>query len=93
MLSNGYCYIYDFENLYQSACMAAHEKRYKGSILKFFDNLEENLITIQNELIWKTYKPRPFFNFERYEPKPRQIGALPFKDRVVQIALCNIIEP
>ena len=93
MLNNGYCYIYDFENLYQSACMAAHEKRYKGSILKFFDNLEENLITIQNELIWKTYKPGPFFYFERYEPKRRQIGALPFKDRVVQIALCNIIEP
>ena len=28
-----------------------------------------------------------------YEPKPRQISALPFVDRVAQHALCNVIEP
>lgn len=72
--------------------MAARSKRYKGSVLRFFDNLEENLIIIQNELIWKTYIPGSFFHFEKYEPKRRQISALPFKDRIVQIALCNIIE-
>ena len=93
MITDGYCHIYDFENLYQSAITAAKEKRYKGSVLKFFDNLDENLIIIQNELIWKTYKPGPFFNFLRHEPKLRQISALPFKDRIVQIALCRIIEP
>jgi retron-type reverse transcriptase len=91
--SGGYKLIYDFENLYQSAITAAKEKRYKGSVLKFFDNLEENLIQLQNELIWKTYELGPFFTFEKYEPKRRVISALPFKDRVIQIALCNIIEP
>jgi hypothetical protein len=91
--SGGYELIYDFENLYQSAITAAKEKRYKGSVLKFFDNLEENLIQLQNELVWKTYELGPFFTFERYEPKRRVISALPFRDRVVQIALCNIIEP
>jgi hypothetical protein len=29
----------------------------------------------------------------RYEPKRRVISALPFRDRIVQIAMCNIIEP
>jgi retron-type reverse transcriptase len=93
MIENGFCHVYDFENLYQAALLAARQKRYKGSVLQFFNNLEENLIIIQNELIWKTYKPGPFFSFVRYEPKRREISALPFKDRVVQIALCNIIEP
>jgi retron-type reverse transcriptase len=93
MIVDGYCHIYDFENLYQSALLASHEKRFRGSVMHFFDNLEENLIIIQNELIWKTYKPGAFFHFERYEPKRRLISALPFKDRIVQIALCNIIEP
>jgi retron-type reverse transcriptase len=94
MIKNGsYKLIYDFENLYQSAETAAEDKRYKGTILNFFDNLEENIIQLQNELIWKTYELGPFFTFEKYEPKRRVISALPFRDRVVQIALCNIIEP
>jgi retron-type reverse transcriptase len=92
MITNSYNKVYDFENLYQSALLSAKEKRYKGSVLKFFSNLEENLIVLQNELIWKTYKPGPFFVFERYEPKLRIISALPFPDRIIQIALCNIIE-
>jgi hypothetical protein len=91
--NGGYELVYDFENLYQSANTAANEKKYEKSVLKFFDNLEENIIQLQNELIWKEYNLGKFFYFERYEPKKRQIGALPFRDRVIQIALCNIIEP
>jgi retron-type reverse transcriptase len=88
-----YALLYDFENLYQAANLAAKEKRYKKSVLNFFYNLEENIIQLQNELIWKTYELGNFFHFEKYEPKRRQIAALPFRDRIVQIALCNIIEP
>jgi retron-type reverse transcriptase len=89
----GYSLIYDFENLYQSANIAAKEKRYRKSVLRFFDNLEENLIVLQNELIYKSYTLGSFYHFEKYEPKKREISALPFRDRVIQIALCNIIEP
>jgi retron-type reverse transcriptase len=93
-MSELYARVYDFENLYQAASMAARGKRYKPAVLRFFhQNMEEHLIEIQNELIWKTYKLGNFYNFEVYEPKRRQISALPFRDRVVQIALCNIIEP
>jgi len=93
MLTDGYSEIYDFENLYQASLLASREKRYRNEIMKFNNNLEENLIILQNELIWKTYELGPFFTFTRYEPKKRTISALPFRDRVVQIALCNIIEP
>jgi retron-type reverse transcriptase len=85
--------VYDFENLYQAAYTATEDKKYKPASLRFFQNLEENLIELQNELIWKTYRLGDYHNFQVKDPKPRDISALPFRDRVVQIALCNIIEP
>jgi retron-type reverse transcriptase len=89
-----YTRIYDFENLYQAAQMAAKGKRYKPAVLRFFcQNEEEHLIELQNELMWKTYTLGKYYNFEVRDPKPRNISALPFRDRVIQIALCNIIEP
>lgn len=85
--------IYDYQNLYIAYLNARKQKRYRYEVLKFSYELEENLIQIQNELIWKTYQPGPYRPFIVYEPKKRQIVALPFKDRVVQHALNNIIEP
>jgi hypothetical protein len=63
-------------------------------VLRFFtEGFEENLIRIEEELRRKTYKLGPFHNFTVYEPKKRNISSLPFRDRIVQIALCNIVEP
>lgn len=74
--------------------MAARNKRYKNAVLRFFgEGFEENLIQIEEELRSKTYKLGPFHNFTVYEPKKRDIASLPFRDRIVQIALCNIVEP
>ncbi|WJQ15787.1 reverse transcriptase/maturase family protein [Geobacillus stearothermophilus] len=56
-------------------------------------NVEENLIQIQNELIYKTYKVGRYREFYVYEPKKRLIMALPFRDRVVQWAIYQVIEP
>ncbi|MDR0375343.1 MAG: hypothetical protein LBH85_06425 [Treponema sp.] len=88
-----YTRVYDFENLYQAANMAAEDKKYKPAALRFFANLEENLIELQNELIWKTYRLGKYHEFKVRDPKPRDISTLPFRDRVIQIALRNIIEP
>jgi retron-type reverse transcriptase len=49
--------------------------------------VQENLIGIQNELIWRTYKVGRYREFYVYEPKKRLIMALSFKDRVVQWAI------
>lgn len=91
----GYLYsqVYDFENLYDAYLKARKSKRYRREVLKFTEHLEENLINIQNELIWKAYQPRPIRQFYVYEPKKRLISAPAFYDRVIHHALCNVIEP
>lgn len=91
--SNLYPRIYDFENLYQSYLKARKGKRYQSDVLKFSANLEENLITIQNELIWHQYQSGEYHHFKVFEPKERDVAALPFRDRVVHHAIINVIEP
>src|SRR5690606_10529789 len=52
-----------------------------------------NLLAIHNELVNETYAPSRYREFIIKEPKERLILALPFRDRVVHQAICNIIEP
>lgn len=85
--------IYDFENLYQSYLNARKNKRYRDDVLEFTSNLEENLIAIQNELIYGTYQVGKYRQFYVYEPKKRLIMALKFKDRVVQWAIYRQLNP
>ena len=92
-MQNLYPQIYDYENLYQAYILARKQKRYRGQVLSFGYNLEENLIQLQNELVWKTYKVGPYRQFKVWEPKERLISALPFRDRVVQHAVSRVIEP
>jgi retron-type reverse transcriptase len=85
--------IIDFENLYQAYKEATQGKRYRRSCIEFSSNLEENLITLQNDLIWDTYVPGAPRCFYVMEPKKRMISAPPFRDRVVHHALVRVIEP
>ena len=61
--------------------------------MKYTANLEENLIEIQNELIYHTYEVGRYREFFVYEPKQRLVMALPFKDRVVQWAIYRVLNP
>lgn len=85
--------IYDYENLLRAWKKTYRLKKYREDIMLFRKNLDENLIIIQNELIWKTYKVSEYRNYIIYEPKKRIINALPVRDRIVQHALVSIIEP
>jgi len=67
--------------------------RYTISHLRFKENLEANLYLLQQSLINGTYKRGNYHTFKVYEPKERAISALPFKDRVVQHCLNNILQP
>jgi len=67
--------------------------RYTISHLRFKENLEANLYLLQQSLIDGTYKRGNYHTFKVYEPKERIISALPFKDRVVQHCLNNILQP
>lgn len=77
-IKNLYESIYDFDNLLQAYYMARKSKRYREEVLRFSNNLEENLITLQNELIWQTYEVGRYREFFVYEPKKRLVMALPF---------------
>ena len=68
-------------------------KRYRPEVLEFWSNLEENLIDIQNHLIWETWRPSRLTEFMTYRPKPRLISAPAFRDRVVHHALVSVIGP
>jgi len=81
------------DNLRKAYKQARKNKRYKKDVLVFKERLEYNLQQIKKEILEKTYKVGAYKNFTIYHPKERKISALPFKDRVVQHALCNIIEP
>lgn len=85
--------ITDFENLFAAYVKARRCKRYHQEVLRFSSRLEDELIAIQDKLIGGTYRTGSYYRFVIYEPKRREIAALPFRDRVVHHALCNVIEP
>lgn len=68
-------------------------KRMTYGYLEFKEFAHVNLIKVREKLLDGAYKPGNYREFIVYEPKPRQISALEFKDRLVQHALCNIIAP
>jgi hypothetical protein len=82
-----------FGNLYEAFRAAARSRRSRSAVAGFEFNLEENLITLQQELRDGCYIPGAYTNFLIHDPKRRLISAAPFRDRVVHHALCNIIEP
>lgn len=81
------------DNLWLAYRKATLGKRSSIGYLKFKQNDIANLSLIKEQLISGTYVPSDPRNFTVYEPKERVISALPFEDRIVQHAICNIIDP
>lgn len=81
------------QNLYLAAKKAIKGKKKKRDVQKFLYDFEENLYTLREELLNKTYLPGKYRTFKVYDPKERLISAAPFRDRVVHHALTNVIEP
>jgi retron-type reverse transcriptase len=82
-----------FENLLEAARKAQRGKRGRPNVEAFHFNLEAELWRLHDELAAHTYRPGPYRTFMIREPKPRQISAAPYRDRVVHHALCNVLEP
>jgi RNA-directed DNA polymerase len=83
----------DFSNLYLAAQKAFKAMRGGKSGAAFFFNLESQLLSIQEELIHRTYRPSQYSYFTIHDPKERVISVAPFRDRVVHHALINVMEP
>lgn len=81
------------ENLRLAYEKTARGKKMSFGYLEFKEYAEANLLLIQEELRDGAYKIGDYRQFTIYEPKPRLISALDFKDRLVQHALCNVIAP
>lgn len=85
--------IFAFDALHAAYCRARAGKRDCAEVQQFELDLEGNLIQLQNELVWGQYRIGAYRPFKVFEPKERNVAALPFRDRVVQHALVAVIEP
>jgi retron-type reverse transcriptase len=86
-------HVASFEALHAGYRRARLSKRYQPEVLRFSADLETELITLQNELRWRSYRTSPYRLFLVHDPKRRQIMAPAFRDRVVHHALCAELEP
>jgi len=82
-----------FKNLLLAAKKAQRGKRFKKSTAAFNLELERNLLLLQSALRSGNYRMGRYRHFYVFDPKRRFISATPYSDRVVQHALCNVIEP
>jgi len=62
--------IISFQNIYYAYTKARKDKRFHDEVLQFRNKLEENIITLQNELISKTWIPSNFRQFYICELPP-----------------------
>ncbi|MEJ5224575.1 MAG: reverse transcriptase domain-containing protein [Anaerolineales bacterium] len=82
-----------WDNLLLAYHKASRGKRGQPGVAAFEYRLEQELLTLQDELRDFSYRPGRYVNFYIHEPKRRLISAAPFRDRVAHHALCNLIEP
>lgn len=92
-LKNLYAALCSYENLAAAFQKAKKRKSLKPYVIKFGEELEQNLRQLRYELVWQTYAPLPLTTFILRDPKTRKISKSDFRDRVVHHAICNVIEP
>jgi RNA-directed DNA polymerase len=81
------------ENLLAAAREALRGKRSRPPGAAFFADLEHEVAALHRELRTGSYRHGPYRYFEIREPKPRQVAAARFRDRVVHHAIVRVIEP
>ncbi|MEZ5403785.1 MAG: reverse transcriptase domain-containing protein [Bryobacteraceae bacterium] len=82
-----------WDNVLNAALAAARGKRRRADVTQFLADLEPNVCELQRELEAGSYRPGPYRTFRILDPKPRQISAAAFRDRVVHHALTRVLEP
>ena len=84
--------IVSIENMRRALHKTKKGKAKSYGYLEFREYEELNLKILADEMKSGYYKRGYYNNFYIYEPKKRLISALPFRDRVAQHAINNIIE-
>lgn len=85
--------IVDEDNLYKAYQKVLRGKnKYSIDAIKFAENETYNLRLLRDDLINKAYKHGGYSSFYVYEPKERLIYAPTFRDKIVQIAVNNVLK-
>jgi len=84
---------FSFTDLVQAYFDCRRNKRNSATALAFEQNLERNLADLQDELVAGTYRPGRSICFVITRPKPREVWAAEFRDRIVHHLLYNHISP
>lgn len=86
--------ITDIDNIYRAYYNARRGKGWQRAVVKFNEDIDNNLIGIRDSLINKTFTTSTYKTKLIHEPKKREVYILPFApDRIVQHAIMNVIEP
>ncbi|MBF0270299.1 MAG: reverse transcriptase [Alphaproteobacteria bacterium] len=79
--------------LFEAYFECRRHKRNSASALAFEVNLESNLIDLHEELVSGAWQPRPATTFVITRPKPREVWAADFRDRIVHHLVYAAIAP
>ena len=82
-----------FEELVQAYFDCRKSKRNSRSALDYEQNLERNLIQLRDDLLNGTYTIGQSICFVITHPKPREVWAATFRDRIVHHLMYNHIAP
>lgn len=81
------------DNLRLAYSNARKGKRQRPDVLKFEQNLENNLSDLRRDLLAGALIPGAYRTFTIHEPKKRLISVAPFRDRVLHHAIIAVCEP
>jgi len=84
--------LFSFENIFNSYLNCRKSKRGTMNALRFEENLEANLRELYSALNNKTYNPGRSVCFTVLNPKPREIFAADFRDRIVHHVIVSALE-
>jgi retron-type reverse transcriptase len=84
---------FTLEEVFRAYFDCRRAKRNSEEQLKFEFNLERNLIDLYESIGNRTYQPGPSVVFAILEPKPREVWAAQFRDRVVHHLIYNRLAP
>ena len=84
--------IFGFEKIYFAYEACRKRKRNTRNTLKFEQELEKNLFELHVSLNNRCYEPKRSVCFVVLKPKPREIFAADFRDRIVHHVLVNELE-
>jgi len=85
--------IYDYENLCNAFWKASKGKHNRKEVIKFKKNFYKNIDILKNQIISKKLDIGNYRYFKVFDPKPRDICAASFPERILHHAIMNHCEP